>query len=92
MGCSRSCRLFPFKDADGKPIIKELKVHGLKVVTSIGDLLDKLSNFASCARWVPSTTEVVCAIHVSPTPPYNMCGCTGGHWQDLVRVIMTSLV
>ncbi len=43
--------LFPFKDADGKPIIAELAVHGLKVASTLGELVNLLQNPAALLRW-----------------------------------------
>jgi hypothetical protein len=44
--------LFPFKDPEGKPIIKELAVHGLKVASTLGEVVERLQNYDTLSRWV----------------------------------------
>ena len=43
--------LFPFKDAKGQPIIDELKVHGLKVASTFGEVVERLQNVEAMDRW-----------------------------------------
>lgn len=44
--------LFPFKDSDGRPVVGELQVHGLKVVGTLGEVVHKLNNKDVFTRWV----------------------------------------
>ena len=44
--------LFPFKDPDGKPVISELRVHGLKVASTLGEVVERLQNFETLDRYV----------------------------------------
>lgn len=45
-------QLFPFKDEAGKPVIAELKVHGLKVASTLGEMVERLANVDTLDRWV----------------------------------------
>lgn len=37
-------RLFSFRDADGRPIVPELRKHALKTFIAFGDVIDGLDN------------------------------------------------
>jgi Globin len=43
-------RLFPFADADGKPVMSELRKHGLKTFVAFGDVIDGLDNADKTAQ------------------------------------------
>ena len=45
-----SLRLFPFADADGKPVMSELKKHGLKTFVAFSDVIDGLDNADKTAQ------------------------------------------
>jgi hypothetical protein len=39
-----SLKLFPFRDNEGKPVLAELRKHGLKTFVAFGDVIDGLDN------------------------------------------------
>jgi hypothetical protein len=42
--------MFPFKDENGAPIMAELKVHGLKVASTLGEVVERLQNMEALKR------------------------------------------
>lgn len=49
--------MFPFRDEEGKPILEELKVHGLKVVSTLGEVIMRLQNMEALARYLTDLIE-----------------------------------
>ncbi|KXZ51520.1 hypothetical protein GPECTOR_12g483 [Gonium pectorale] len=69
--------LFPFKDVNGKPIIEQLKVHGLKVFQTIGAVIDMCNNYSVLLR---VTTDLV-ARHIK-------YGVLAAHYDVLFQVLV----
>ncbi|KAG2495439.1 hypothetical protein HYH03_006385 [Edaphochlamys debaryana] len=49
--------LFPFKDSDGKPVLAELRIHGLKVLTALGGFVALFDNFPLLKRTVDDLVD-----------------------------------
>ncbi|KAG2450636.1 hypothetical protein HYH02_004476 [Chlamydomonas schloesseri] len=59
--CPQLLVLFPFKDEQGKPITAELRIHGAKVLSTLGWTVQMFSNFPNLIR----TTEDLVERHVA---------------------------
>eukprot|EP00898_Chlorokybus_atmophyticus_P001881 jgi/Chlat1/2694/Chrsp180S02868 len=53
----RLLELFPFKDQDGQPILKELEVHALKVMTTLGTVVQGFNDLHTLVPYLRDLTQ-----------------------------------